>query len=263
MTRARQKPSGALSVVDRHAPPLTFDAVTCRFGAGPTTITAVDDVSLYLEAGQLTALVGPSGSGKSTLLHLAAGMVRPTAGTVRVIEHDVAAMSAAASARMRRDTVGIVFQAYNLVPTLTAIENVTLPLEFAGAPMQQARDAATTALERVGISQPFDRYPDDLSGGEQQRVAIARAVAVPRAVVLADEPTGALDTTTSDLVMELFVEIAAAGAAVLVITHEPRVASFADRVVSLRDGRLVSDTGTPDEPERTLDLTDRDVGVTV
>lgn len=244
-----------LTVRDRHEPPLVFEAVRCSFGRGPKSVTAVDDVSLDLEAGVLTALMGPSGSGKSTLLHLAAGMVQPTSGTVRVEGREVPAMSAAASAALRRERVGVVFQAYNLIPTLTAIENVTLPMEFAGTSTRTARSAAVEALQRVGIPEPFDRYPDDLSGGEQQRVAIARAVAVPRAVVLADEPTGALDTATSDRVMELFVEVAAAGAAVLVITHEPRVASFADRVVSLRDGRIVGDTAAPSEDQRNQQVT--------
>jgi len=148
-----------VTVRDRHAPPLAFDSVTCRFGDGPKSVTAVDDVSLCLEAGELTALMGPSGSGKSTLLHLAAGMVRPTSGAVQVAERDVGAMSAAASAEMRRDTVGVVFQAYNLIPTLTAIENVTLPMEFAGTPHSKSHAAAEAALARVGIPEPLDRYP--------------------------------------------------------------------------------------------------------
>lgn len=221
---------------------LRLDGVTCRFGDGPRTVTALDDVSLALAPGTISALIGPSGSGKSTLLHIAAGMVPPTSGTVTVAGERVDTMSAKSSAALRRDRVGVVFQSYNLVPTLTALENVTLPLEFAGRPLAEARKLGTEALAKVGIDEPYDRFPDDLSGGQQQRVAIARALAVPRAVVLADEPTGALDTTTSDAVMELFVDVAAAGAAVLVITHEPRVASFADRVIALRDGKIVSDT---------------------
>lgn len=236
--------STTLSHRDTSEAVLTLQNVTCRFGKGPRAITALDDVTIGIGAGTVTALTGPSGSGKSTMLHVAAGMIPPTSGSVRIEGRPVEAMSATQSAALRRDKVGVVFQAYNLIPTLTALENVTLPMEFAGTSLSAARKAAEQALERVGIDEPFDRFPDDLSGGQQQRVAIARAISVPRAVVLADEPTGALDTATSDAVMELFVDLAANGTAVLVITHEPRVASFADRVASLRDGRLVADTAT-------------------
>lgn len=229
-------------------PAMRFDAVTCRFGDGPDTVTALDQVTLDVEPGSVTALTGPSGSGKSTMLHVAAGMVAPTSGTVQIAGQQVTTLSAKASAALRREAVGVVFQAYNLIPTLTAVENVTLPMEFAGVPIAQARATAVAALERVGIDGPLDRFPDDLSGGQRQRVAIARAVAVPRVVLLADEPTGALDTVTSDQIMELFVEVAATGTAVFVITHEPRVASYADRVLTLRDGCLVADTAAIDRP---------------
>lgn len=221
---------------------LVFDHASRRFGEGTRCVTAVDDVSFAVEAGTMCALTGASGSGKSTLVHLAAAMIPTTEGAVRVAGLDVSSLSAKQGAELRRTQVGVVFQAYNLIPTLTALENVTLPMEFAGISLREARALATAALEKVGIAQPHDRFPDDLSGGEQQRVAIARAVAVPRVVLLADEPTGALDTTTSDLVMELLTSIAHDGTAVMVVTHEPRVASFADRVVNLRDGRLASDT---------------------
>lgn len=221
---------------------LVFDHVSRHFGEGARRVTAVDDVSFAVETGTMCALTGASGSGKSTLVHLAAAMIPTSDGAVRVAGLDVSALRAKQGAELRRTQVGVVFQAYNLIPTLTALENVTLPMEFAGTPVKKARSMATAALERVGIDEPFDRFPDDLSGGEQQRVAIARAVAVPRVVLLADEPTGALDTTTSDLVMELLTSIAHDGTAVMVVTHEPRVASFADRVVNLRDGRLASDT---------------------
>jgi putative ABC transport system ATP-binding protein len=166
---------------------------------------------------------------------------------------DLAGRSAAELAALRREAVGVVFQQYNLIPTLTAEENVTLPLELDGVRYRAAKAIAATALDAVGIDRPHDRYPDDLSGGQQQRVAIARAVAVPRRVVLADEPTGALDTATGDRIMDLFRSVADGGAAVVVVTHEPRVAAFADRVVTLRDGRRVSDTAVAvaREPEPT------------
>jgi putative ABC transport system ATP-binding protein len=225
--------------------------VTKTYRHGMVDVTAVRDLDLSLAAGSVTAIMGPSGSGKSTVLHLAAGMVQATAGSVRVAGTDLEGRSAAELAALRRTAVGVVFQQYNLVPSLTAIENVTLPLEFDGLPLREARRVAARALERVGVPTPHDRYPDDLSGGQQQRVAIARAVAVPRKVVLADEPTGALDTATGDRIMELFRSLADEGAAVVVVTHEPRVAGFADRVITLRDGRRVADTSArvPADPD--------------
>ncbi len=224
---------------------LVLEGVTRRFEDGPDTVTALDEVSLAVEAGTTCALTGPSGSGKSTLLHLAAAMIHPTGGAIRVGGRDITGLGAAGAAALRREQVGIVFQRYNLVPSLTALENVTLPLEYAGRSVREAREIGSEALEKVGVPLPHDRFPDDLSGGQQQRVAIARALAVPRALVLADEPTGALDQATGDQVMRLLVEVAAGGAAVVVVTHDPRVASFCDRVVGLRDGRIVSDTAAP------------------
>ncbi len=223
-------------------PTLSFREASKTYRHGLVEVAAVRNVDLDVWPGTITAIMGPSGSGKSTLLHLAAGMVVATAGTVTVGGTELRRLSAADLARLRRTDVGVVFQQYNLLPTLTAVENVTLPLELDGLGLRPARKIAEASLERVGIDPPFDRYPDDLSGGQQQRVAIARAVAVPRKVVLADEPTGALDTRTGDMVMDLFADLAADGAAVVVVTHEPRVAAYADRVVTLRDGEKVSDT---------------------
>jgi putative ABC transport system ATP-binding protein len=226
-------------------PALVLEGVTKRFEDGPTTVTAVDELSLSIEPGTMCALTGASGSGKSTVLHLAAAMIGPSSGALRVGGRDITGLGAAGAAALRREQVGIVFQRYNLVPSLTALENVTLPLEYAGRSVREARALGSAALEKVGIPLPHDRFPDALSGGQQQRVAIARALAVPRALVLADEPTGALDSTTGDQVMRLLLEVAQAGAGVVVVTHDPRVASFADRVVSLRDGRIVSDSAAP------------------
>ena len=235
-------------------PALLLRGVSKTYRHGIVDITAVRDLDLAIAPGSVTALTGASGSGKSTVIHLAAGMVVATAGTVRVAGTDLGGRSPAELAALRRTSVGVVFQQYNLVPSLTALENVTLPLELEGTDQRTARQLARDALEQVEVPAPHDRYPDDLSGGQQQRVAIARAIAVPRRVVLADEPTGALDTLTGDKVMELLRTIAEGGAAVVVVTHEPRVASFADRVVTLRDGRRVADTGaavTPDlDPPR-------------
>lgn len=222
---------------------LWFDSVDKIYGNGMVRIPAVKDLDLRIAPGTITAITGPSGSGKSTVLHLAAGLVAPTAGRISIGGTDVTRASVAQMAALRRTSVGIVFQDYNLLPTLTALENVTLPLELEGTSLRQARDIAQDALRRVGIDGPLDRFPDDLSGGQRQRIAIARAVAVPRTLVLADEPTGALDTVTGDRVMNLLVDLAETGSAVVVVTHEPRVAAFADRVLTLRDGRKVADTG--------------------
>jgi putative ABC transport system ATP-binding protein len=217
------------------------------YGTGAAAVRALDRVSLRVAAGELVALTGPSASGKSTLLHLAGGLDRPTGGRVTVGGEDLATLSPTQLARVRRAQVGYVFQRYNLVASLTALENVMLPLELSEVPTRQARADAGAALERVGLSPPFDRFPDDLSGGDQQRVGIASAIAGDRKVVLADEPTGALDTVTGDLVVALLAELAAEGTAVVLVTHETRLASWADRVVFLRDGRIV-DQSVPDEP---------------
>ncbi len=234
-------------------PVLELRDVVKRYGAGATEVVALDEVSLTVEAGEFVAVMGPSGSGKSTVLHLAGGLDTASAGTVLVGGRDMAGLSAVDLAALRRQQVGFVFQRYNLVPTLTAVENVLLPLEFDGRSGREGRRQAEAALARVGLSRPFDRFPDDLSGGEQQRVAIARAVAGSRALILADEPTGALDTITGDLVIELLAELRDAGTALVLVTHEPRYASWADRVVFLRDGAIVDEsvaapgaTGSPE-----------------
>lgn len=231
-------------------PVLQFSRAEKVFRTGAIEVRALAPLDLSIAAGSITAITGPSGSGKSTLLHLAAGMIVPSGGAVTVAGHEIGRATVAELAAMRRRDVGVVFQQYNLLPTLTAVENVTLPLEMEGTSLRSARRQAFDALERVGIEAPYDRFPDDLSGGQQQRVAIARAVAVPRKVVLADEPTGALDSVTGDKVMDLFVDLAEAGAAVVIVTHEPRVAAYADRVLTLRDGKRVADTGAPVDRRR-------------
>jgi putative ABC transport system ATP-binding protein len=218
------------------------------YGSGAAGVRALDGVSLTVAPGEFVAVSGPSASGKSTMLHLAGGLDAPTSGTVMVQGEDLAQLRPAELARVRRRQVGYVFQRYNLVPSLTAVENVMLPLEFGGMPTRKARGAAAAAIERVGISRPFDRFPDDLSGGERQRVAIARAIAGERDAILADEPTGALDTITGDLVIELLAELAAAGTSVMLVTHEPRFATWADRVVFMRDGRIVDESAPAAPP---------------
>ena len=227
--------------------------VVKRYGSGPTEVRALTEVDLTVEPGEFVAITGPSGSGKSTMLHLAGGLERPTAGRVLVGGVDLDTLDAAGLARLRRRDVGYVFQRLNLVPTLTALENVTLPLELDGVAVRDARERAEEVLRAVGIDGPLDRFPDDLSGGQQQRVAIARGIVGDRKLLLADEPTGALDTVTADAVIELLAGLVRdSGAALLLVTHEPRFAAWADRIVRVRDGELTEETrpsGVGDEIE--------------
>lgn len=226
--------------------------VTRTYGAGRTAVTAVADVSLRAEPGELLAVMGASGSGKTTLLALAGGLDTPTAGRVEVDGVDLAALGPPGLAELRRRRVGYVFQELNLVPSLTAAENVALPLELDGARPRAARRTALGALGAVGLDGLAERFPDDLSGGEQQRVAIARAVVGERRLILADEPTGALDSLTGEAVMGLLREHATGDRAGIVVTHEARHAAWADRVLFLRDGRLVDQAGPVPGPERLL-----------
>jgi len=225
--------SAALELID----------VVKGFGSGSTAVRALNGVSLRIEPGELVAVMGPSGCGKSTLLHLAGAMDEPSAGRVLVQGRDLGDLGVTERATLRRTVVGYVFQRLNLLASLTAVENVALPLELDGAGVRQARRRAVDALGAVGITESIDRYPDDFSGGEQQRIAIARAIVGERALLLADEPTGALDTATGDGVIELIASLPERfGTAVVLVTHEPRFASWADRVVFMRDGRIVDQT---------------------
>ncbi|MGV9539004.1 ABC transporter ATP-binding protein [Streptosporangium sandarakinum] len=212
-------------------------------GDGPGAVTALSEVSLAVEAGELVAVMGPSGSGKSTLLNVAGGLDRPTSGDVVVEGVSLTRLPAGELAALRRRHVGYVFQDLNLIPSLTALENVTLPRELDGVRFRDARRQALEVLAEVGLAEVAGRFPDEISGGQRQRVAIARALAGERRLILADEPTGALDTPTGDEILQLLRARCDAGAAVLLVTHEPRYAAWADRVVFLRDGR-VADTAT-------------------
>ena len=213
-------------------------------GSGPTEVLALSAVALVVGAGELVAVMGASGSGKSTLLGLAGGLDRPTSGSVVVEGTDLATLTPAQVAALRRRSVGYVFQSFNLLPALTAAENVALPLELDGRRTRAARAAALAALEAAGVMDLADRFPDELSGGQQQRVAIARGLVGARRLLLADEPTGALDSVTGDAVLRLLRARCDDGAAALLVTHEPRYAAWADRIVHLRDGRVV-ETGSP------------------
>lgn len=224
-------------------PALEIVDATRTHGDGPTAVHALRGVSLRIMPGELVAVMGPSGSGKSTLLNLAGGLDRPTSGTVVVGGEDLSSLDAGGIARVRRRHIGVVFQDYNLIPSLTGAENVALPLELDGAGVRSARHAAREALDLMGLQDLSDRYPDAMSGGQQQRVAIARALVGSRRLVLADEPTGALDSQTGEEVLRVIRERCDAGAAGLLVTHEARHAAWADRVVFLRDGLVTDTTG--------------------
>jgi putative ABC transport system ATP-binding protein len=225
------------------SPMLELIDVVKSYGAGPGEVRALTGVSLTLRAGEFVAVRGPSGCGKSTLLHLAGGLEDPTAGRVLVDGRDLHSMDATERAALRRTEVGYVFQRLNLVSSLTALENVMLPLDLDGVRGGEARARATEALNIVGLDHRLDRFPDDFSGGQQQRIAIARAIVGSRRLLLADEPTGSLDTGTGEAVMELLAGLpTAVGTTVVLVTHEPRYAARAERIVSMRDGRIVDET---------------------
>jgi len=226
------------------APPprLALELVSRSFGAGPTAVHALRDVSLIVPSGEFVAVMGPSGSGKSTLLTIAGGLDRPTSGRVLVDGVDVAGLSRARLAGLRRERIGYVFQSFNLLPALTAAENVRLPLELGGVRRRAAHTRALAQLEAVGLADRAGHFPDDLSGGEQQRVAIARALVVEGALILADEPTGALDSVNGEAVMRTLRRACDGGAAAVVVTHDAQLAAWADRVVFLRDGRMIDQT---------------------
>jgi putative ABC transport system ATP-binding protein len=232
---------------------LELHEVSRDHGSGAGLVHALRAVSLSVMPGEFVAVMGPSGSGKSTLLTLSGGLDRPTSGAVVVEGVDLGRLSADGLSAVRRRSIGYVFQDLNLIPSLTAVENVMLPRELDGARTRAARAQALTALEEVGIADLADRFPEELSGGQQQRVAIARSLVGDRRLVLADEPTGALDSQTGEDVMRLLRGRCEAGAACLMVTHESRHAAWADRVVFLRDGLLVDATAPRPRPESLLE----------
>ncbi|WP_253735373.1 ABC transporter ATP-binding protein [Microbacterium sp. HD4P20] len=216
--------------------------MTQQYGHGETAVSALSGVDFEVRQGELVAVMGPSGSGKSTLLTIAGGLATPTTGEVVIEGSFLSEQSPRELARLRRRSLGFVFQDFNLIPTLTALENVILPLELDGFSARVARRAGRDALASVGLADKADAYPDDISGGQQQRVAIARAVVGGRRLILADEPTGALDSVTGEMVLKMLRARVDAGAAGILVTHEARHAAFADRIVFLRDGRIVDES---------------------
>jgi putative ABC transport system ATP-binding protein len=216
--------------------------LTKTYAQGEAAMRALDEVTLDLHAGELALLVGPSGSGKTTLLSIMGCILRPTSGSLRVLGDEVTRLAERDLPAIRRERIGFIFQAFNLFPTLTALQNVALALDLKGVSGRAARDKAAMLLDQVGLSAKLGAYPADLSGGQKQRVAIARALAGDPPIILADEPTAALDSQSGRIVMDLLQRLARQrGRAVAIVTHDNRMWGYGDRLVKMEDGRVVSD----------------------
>jgi putative ABC transport system ATP-binding protein len=231
---------------------LELQDISKFYGEGSTEVRALSRIELSVDSGSLVAVMGASGSGKSTLLTIAGSLEDPTSGDVFVGGRRLSSLSRNAKAQLRRQSIGYVFQDYNLLAGLSALENVSLPLELDGVSARKAQGAAMDALEDFGLPDRASHYPDELSGGERQRVAIARAVVGGRQLLMADEPSGALDSTNSEAVMRLILAACHRGMAAIVVTHDAQLASWADRVVFLRDGRIVDQTLPAENPDTFL-----------
>ena len=217
--------------------------LTKVYGSGDTAVRALDNVSLQVEPGEFIAVMGPSGCGKSTLLHLLGGLDRPTSGSVTIDGHSLSDLSDDKLTELRRHKVGFIFQFFNLIPVLNAVENAALPVTLDGVRQAEARERATDWLRKVGLDDRLDHRPDQMSGGQQQRVAVARALVANPALILADEPTGNLDTRASEEIAALLRQVANEwGRSVVIVTHDPRIAAHADRIIFLKDGAIVDQT---------------------
>lgn len=235
----------ALPLRESEAKPMSVvrtESLTKIYGDADRQVCALDRISLTIEAGEFVAIMGPSGSGKSTLLYLLGGLEKPTSGRVWINQNDLSTMNDDGLSQMRRQQIGFVFQFYNLIPVLTAQENVAMPLILDGTPRHNAIQQADSALEKVGLSVRKTHRPLELSGGEQQRVAVARALVTEPALILGDEPTGNLDSRSSDEIVGLLRTIVDQwGRTLVLVTHDPRVAAHADRIIFLKDGRIVDE----------------------
>jgi len=222
---------------------ISTNNLTKIYGSGDTAVTALNQVSLNVSSGEFVAVMGPSGCGKSTLLHLLGGLDRPTSGSVSIDGHNLTELSDAKLTELRRRKIGFVFQFFNLIPVLNAVENAALPVTLDGVKLTDAKVRAKEWLVKTGLGDRLDHRPDQLSGGQQQRVAIARALVADPSLVLADEPTGNLDTRSSDEIAVLLRQVANEwGRAVVMVTHDPRLAAYADRIIFLKDGSVVNET---------------------
>jgi putative ABC transport system ATP-binding protein len=220
-------------------PIIRLEHISKIYGSGNTEVHALSDVNLTVEAGEYCAIMGPSGSGKSTAMNVIGCLDRPTSGSYYLDGTDVAGLDDTELAHVRNRKIGFVFQQFHLLPQLTAVENVMLPMVYAGVPVRERQERAAEALTRVGLGNRMNNRPNQLSGGQQQRVAIARAIVNRPVLLLADEPTGALDSHTTQEVMNIFQELNASGITVVMVTHEPEVARLTRRVVWFRDGQVI------------------------
>ncbi|UAK29728.1 ABC transporter ATP-binding protein [Nocardia asteroides] len=227
---------------------LELSGVTKEYRVGGQAVRALDDVGLRIEPGEFTSIIGPSGSGKSTLLHLLGALDSPDAGSIRFRGEEIGALDEEQQSAFRRHQVGFVFQFFNLLPTLSAWENVAIPKLLDGTGLRRARPRALELLDRVGLGQRAEHRPAELSGGQMQRVAVARALIMDPPLILADEPTGNLDSKTGAAILELLGEIAGSGSSVVMVTHDMGAVTYCDRVITLRDGRI----GSNDKVERTV-----------